>query len=479
MAGFPSRLRNAWNAARGRPAQAVRRSYPNVPITTGGVYNAVSGMGGASDKSEASHFYPTRLYTRYPLEVLCVQSWAAHKAVNMRVRDMFLRPRRFIDVSPEQAEAIDEVLMEYRVDNAVRRAMVAARQYGTSLLVMMTRGVDMASPFMPEQVREGDLSALRVLTRYDASVYERDYDLMSPTYGQPLSYNLHPNYGGPPMLVHHTRLVRFDGILDPGDSALTSYEQDWGVSILVPIVQSVLQEAGLAQAAAHLAQEASIPVLSVEGLRESIAGTAESEVSASEIGEGINRMKSIFRLLMLEKGTEEFTRVAVQFSGLADIMDRAARRVAAAVDVPFSRFMQDAPKGLNATGDGDFRNYVMTFEAERQTELPPKLKVLDEVVFRSAGLGEVPEWEWPSLLELTEAESAEVRHKQILALVEGINAGIFDEDEARAMIDGDEFFGELPGAAPGLPEPEIPAGPPGGGPPSNGPPAAKPPPKKD
>ena len=474
MARLPARLRTAWNVARGRPAQVARSRYPTAPITTGGIYNAVSGMGGAADKSEASHFYPTRLYTRYPLEVLCVQSWAAHKAVNMRVRDMFLRPRRFLDVSPEEGEAIEEALMAYRVDSAVHRAMVAARQYGTSLLVMMTRGADMASPMMPEQVREGDLTALRVLTRYDASVYERDYDLMSPTYGQPLSYNLHPNYGGPPMMVHHTRVVRFDGILDPGDSALTTYEQDWGVSILVPIVQSVLQEAGLAQAAAHLAQEASVPVLSVEGLRESMAGTAENEISPADIGEGINRMKSIFRILMLEKGTEEFTRVAVQFSGLADIMDRAARRVAAAVDVPFSRFMQDAPKGLNATGDGDFRNYVMTFEAERQTELPPKLKILDEVVFRSAGLGDVPEWEWPSLLELTEAESAEVRHKQVLALVEGINAGIFDEDEARAMIDGDEFFGELPGAAPGLPEPEIPAGPP-----LAKPPAAKPPPKKD
>ena len=469
MALVPARIRNLFS-----PSREVARNYSNVPITTGGVYNAVSGMGGSADKSESTHFNPTRLYTRYPLEVLCVQSWAAHKAVHLRVRDMFLRPRKFLDISPEQADAIDDVMMEYRVDNAVRRAMVAARQYGTSLLVMMTRGANMASPLKPEQVREGDLTALRVLTRYDASVYERDYDMMSPTYGQPLSYNLHPNYGGAPMLVHRSRIVRFDGICDPGDSALTAYEQDWGVSILVPIVQSVLQEAGLAQSAAHLAQEASIPVLSVEGLRDSIAGGSEADISATAIGEGINRMKSIFRLMMLEKGTEEFTRVAVQFSGLADLMDRAARRVAAAVDVPFSRFMQDAPKGLNATGDGDFRNYVMTFEAERQTELPPKLKIIDEVVFRSAGLGDVPKWEWPSLLELTEAESAEVRHNQILALVEGINGGIFDEDEARAMIDGDEFFGELPGAAPGLPEPEIPAGPMPGGPPAKNPPAKAP-----
>ena len=456
-ASFPRRVLEAVRTLSRTPSRASRTAgYGYGSITGGGVVNNATGMGGSLDKSESSFFTPTRLYTRYPLEVLCIQSWAARKAVELRVRDMFLRPRNFQDVTPEQADAIAETMLDYGVDDAVRRAMITARQYGTALLVMMTPSQDMSEPLNVEAIREGDLTALRVLTRYDCSAYHRDYDIFSPTYGQPISYDLHPNWGGVPMRVHASRVIRIDGLKDPGDSRLTSYEQDWGVSVLVPIVQSVLQEAGLAQAVSHLAQEASIPVLSIEGLRETMSGQAPNEMSAEEIGDGINRMKSIFRLLMLEKGTEQFTRVAVQFGGLADLMDRAARRVSAAADVPFTRFMQDSPKGMNATGDGDFRNYVMTFESERQMHLPPVYKRLDAVVFRSAGLGDPPPYEWPSLLELTESESTELQHKKVLALVEAIKAGIIDEDEARAALDGDELFGELPGEAPGLPEPELP-----------------------
>ena len=468
------RLRSAWSALRsGTSAQRSTAGYGS--LTGGGVVNYQSGMGTVADKSESTFFRPTRLYTSYPLEIVCIQSWAAGKAVRMPVRDMFLRTRNFQDVTPEQSRKIDEALARVGVDDAVQRTMIAARQYGTGLLVMFTRGQDMESPLNVDAVRPGDLTALRVLSRYDCSAYERDYDIASPTYGMPLTYDIHPSWGwkSAPARVHHSRVIRLDGLTDPSDSRLDNYERDWGVSILVPIVQAVLQEAGMAQAAAHLTQEASLPVLSIDGLRDVIAGQAPGEASAEQIGETVNRMKSIYRILMLDKSSEEFTRVAVQFTGLADLLNRAAQRIAAAVDVPYSRFMQDAPRGMNATGDGEFRNYVMTFEAERQRQLPAVYRRLDEVVFRSEGLGEPPEYEWPSMLELTEAETTEMQHKKVLALVEAINAGMIDEDEGRAALDGDEMFGELPGEAPGLPEPELPplpgAAPPNG--PPNGPPS--------
>ena len=450
----PSLPRRIFDAVRGRSAR--RAGYGYSSLTGGGVVNLTSGMGTSADKSEASYFTPTRLYTRYPLEVLCIQSWAAQKAVSLPVRDMFMQRRTFADTSPEQADEIDTALKQYRLDDCVQRLLIAGRQYGSSLLVMMTREAPMEEPLVVERIRPGDLTALRVLTRYDASVYQRDYDLASPDYADPIYYDLHPIYGGLPLRVHASRVVRFDGLRDPGDAHLTSYEQDWGVSILVPIVQTVMQEAGLAQSVAHLAQEASIPVLSIEGLRESMAGLAQNEMSAEQIGDGINRMKSIFRLLMLEKGSEEFTRVAVQFGGLADLMDRAARRVAASVDVPFSRFMAESAKGLSATGDGDFRDYVLTFESMRQQLLPTIYDRVDQVLFRSAGLGEPPKYEWPSLLELTRTDKATVALTKAKAVREALDGGMIDEDEGRAALDGDDVFGALDGEAPGLPEPEPP-----------------------
>ena len=465
MSTIRERVRNAVSVLRG--GMVRHNVYGN--LTSGGIVNHTSGMGTGLDKGEASYFQPTRLFTRYPLEVLCVQSWAARASISMRTRDMFLRERIYPELTPERTEEIEDAMKRLDVDNAISRAMIAGKQYGTALLILMSKEAPLDTPLVPEQIREGDLSSLRVVTRYDASVRDRDYDLYSPTYGSPITYDVHPNWGGVPIRVHASRVIRFDGIVDPGDSRLTSYEQDWGVSSLVPIIQSVLQETSIAQATTHLMQEASVPVLYLHGLREVMSGKAPGETTPEQVGEGINRLKSIYRLLMLEKDAEQFDRIPVNFAGIADLMDRSARRVAAAAEIPLTRFWGTAPIGMNATGEGDMRNYILTLEAERQTILPPVYDRIDEIVYRSEGLGEPEPYRWPSLLELGEDEIAAAAKTKAEALAAAINAGIMDEDEARDALSGDEVFGELAGDAPGLPEPMLPPAPPGGGgPPGSG-----------
>ena len=458
-------MRNATNLARiGR-------------LTGGGLVNTASGMGTGLDKTESAFFTPTRYYWRTPIEVLCVESWAARKAVTLPVRDSFLKRRKFTGASDDAIKAFKKALAMHRVDERVRDAMIAARQYGSSILLIMSQEAPMTEPLVPEQIRPGDLKALRVFNRYDASVQDREYDLFEPNYGRARMYRIHPNFGGRPMIVHHSRVIRFDGIADPGDSQFTNYEQDWGVSILVPIITTLLHEAGLAQSVAHLAQEASIPVLSVTNLRDAAAGgVGAGEMTVEEIGAQVNQVKSIFRLLMLEKGHEEFMRVAVQFGGLADLMDKSARRVSAAAEIPFSRFMEESAKGLNATGDGDWRNYVLTFEATRENTLPPVYGVLDPIVARSEGIREPPEPDgWPSLLDLSEKERAEVSKLKVEAATGAVQGGMIDEDEGREALNGDDTFGSLEGEAPGLPEPDPTALP--GGPPKPGDPKPGGPPK--
>ena len=464
MARRISRLRTAWRLYRylGR-SRGYGAGRPG-SLTGGGVANATTGMGTGLDKSEASFFTPTRIWWRTPLQVLVVESFAARLAVRLPVRDMFLQRRRFMGESGDTIKDFEKALAMYRVDERVRDAMIAGRQYGTGLLVIMTPNDPMDTPLVPERIREGDLGALRVFSRFDVSAIERDFNMMSPGYGKPLFYNLHPSYGGQRMRVHESRVIRFEGIADPSDSGLDSYERDWGVSILVPITNTLLHEAGLAQAVAHLTQVASVPVLHIENLREAIAGReGDEETSVEEIGEGINHFMSLYRLMMLDKGSEEFTRVAVQFGGLANLYDRAWVRVAAAAEIPVTRFWQTSAKGLNATGEGDMNNYIMTFEAERQNTLPAVYERLDPIVARSAGLGEVPEYEWPSMLDPSEKDRSEVALNKVKAAREAIDGGMIDEDEGRLALDGDSVLGALPGSAPELPPPDpnaFPGGPP-------------------
>ena len=129
--------------------------------------------------------------------------------------------------------------------------------------------------------------------------------------------------------------------------------------------------------------------------------------------------------------SEDFTRVAVVFAGLADLMDKSAARIAAAADIPLTRFLGSSPGGLNATGESRPEELLPdAWRAMRERLLPKPLRMLDEVIARDAGLPEPLEYEWPSLLEMSEQEQAEVKkHRGGGRTLQG--AGVGDMADAR------------------------------------------------
>ena len=193
--------------------------------------------------------------------------------------------------------------------------------YGTGVVVMVTKenGGLLDEPLDPKRIREGDVTALHYFDRFDLSVTEREGDFNSQNFRKPVFYDVHPSYGGVPIRVHHSRILRFDGMESTTQSGFYNYDYDFGNSVLIPVLTSLFQDASFATAVAHLGQEASIAILHVAGLRESIAGGGDpNEPSADAIASQINALKSNYRLLMLdEEGRESFKREAVTFGGLS------------------------------------------------------------------------------------------------------------------------------------------------------------------
>ena len=452
------------------------RGYGGASLTGGGIYNP-SGTGTNLDKSEGSFFTPTRMYYRTPLEVLVTESASASRFVKMPVDDWFIRWREFTGDDEGAIDAMTEAEKAYDVRGVLQNAMHAARQYGTGVVVMMIEGAPMEDELNLRHIREGDLKALHYFDRFDLSVTDREYDLMSPNFRQPTHYMVHPVSGSTPIRVHHSRVIRFDGLRPPTRSGFTVYDHDFGVSTLIPVIKSILQDSLLASGVSHMTQEASLPVLHIAGLRDKIAaaglGAAPGQYTPGEIGSQVREMSSIFRLLMLEKGTEDFSRVQVAFAGIADLFEKYDAKVAQAAGIPLTRWQMISPAGMNSTGESDMRNYVVMAEALREYMMPMSLQNLDAVLARNVGLAEAPEYEWRSLLEMSDQEIAEAALKKAEAAQKAADANFIDEDEGREALSGDAFFGPLEGPAPEPPEPEMP---PAGGP-GNMPP--KQPPKVD
>ena len=426
-------------------------------LTAGGIMNSKTGMGTSLDNTESSFFQPTRMNTRYQLEILRVQSWAARKFFEIPVDDMLMRWRAWMgDEGDSSVEMMMEAEERHQIRSQLRQAMIAGRQYGTSLMIMVTKEAALDTPLMLNQIRPGDLVGLPVFDRFSASVHTRNFNYLDTSMAgvqHPELYRIHPTRGDG-FYVHSSRVLRFDGIMPPTSDGFTVYDWDWGISEIIPAMLSVLQDQTIASAAAHLTQVASIPVLTISGLREAVSG--KSDLTPEQIGQQVNSMMSIFRLMMLDKGNEDFTRVPVTFGGFDKIQQMAAVRLAASAGIPYTRFFGQSPGGLNATGDSDWRNYCAMVEGQRHEKLSRNIQRLDEMLARDAGVAEVPGYEWNPLMDIDQKSVAETSLIKTQALREGIDGGMIVEDDGRTALDGDPTFGPLEGEAPGLPEPELP-----------------------
>ena len=450
-------------AARRRHDRARNQAAGPAGYARGGPRNPTTGMGTGLDKSISTYYTPTLFWTSRPLETLCVESWAARNFVDIPVDDMFVRWREW-NGDPDHCAAMRAAETRHRVTDKLSRALKAARQYGTGLVVIVTAEDAPEAPLRPERIRPGDLLNLLAVHRYEASVSARQRDPMAPDYGAPEFYDIYPTWGGH-LRAHRSRVIRFDGITPNTDSGFAGYDQDWGVPALTPILLALLEDQTVVTAIAHLTQEASIPVLKVSDLRAALSGQLSGDdpdaPDADQIGDNFNRLKSVFRVAMLDKEDEDFERVAVQFAGLPDLLDRFDKRVAAAAKIPLTRWMGQSPAGLNATGDSDLRNYVITLEADRQRTLDRCLPVLDAVVARSAGLAEAPDYQFGSLLELSEQDKAAAAKTKVEAAALGVTSFLWSEEEARGMLGGDPVFGALEGPGPVPLADEAAAGPAG------------------
>lgn len=462
------RIQAAWGALRGAPAPApevqTRRYYGGGGnLLGGGLVNYGSGMGTGLSKAEGSFFTPTRIWWRTPLEILGVESWVARNALDIPNDDMFIKWRDWVDDDEGKVKAMREAEKLTSTKNALNEALKAADQYGSGVVVMATQEAPLEEPLQINRIREGDLKALHYFDRFDLSVTNREPDFFSDNYGKPTHYQVHPTIGGAPLVVHHSRVIRFDAIRPPTKSGFTVYDQDFGVSVLIPIIISILQDQTLASGISHMSQEASIPILHISGLRELLAGAGDpDEPGPEEIGQQINMAKSIYRLMMLDgPDREDLKRVGIVFGGLADLMDKFQGRVAAARKIPMTRFTGSPPVGLNATGESDMKNYVMMMEANRENRFHDHLdNRLDMVLARNAGMKEPPEYEWRSLLQLSDTEIAEAFEKKVLGLKAAAESYFIDEDEGREALNGDPVVGDLHGPPPEPPEePDMDANP--------------------
>ena len=429
------------------PAASSGRS-----LQRGGPVNPRSGMGTGSDKGDATFWIANVLRTRFATQTLYAQSWAAKALINYPVDDMFVRGRLYDQTDEEKVKLVEEAEHTLKLQKRVKQAMISGRLYGTGLLVIVTDNGEMDTPLNPKTVKAGSLKNLLVFDRFDCSVSEMITDIADPGYGTPTMYTFNPRFNSSPLLVHPSRVIRFDGREAPNSEGWASpYDHEWGLSELIHAITEISHDAGIMGAIAHLVQEASIAVVKVPGMRDAIAGNPTGDDPTMEdYGAQFSLDKSVWKTIFLDI-QDDFLRTSVTFAGLPELLNHSGIRLGAVAGIPATRMMGRSPVGMNATGESDLMNYAILVAALQESLLQPNLKLLDEIIARHVGLSEPLSYEWRPLTDLSEQELADALNSKATALQALVSNQIITENEAREVLNDDPHFGSLEN----LPEEEI------------------------
>jgi phage-related protein (TIGR01555 family) len=359
------------------------------------------------------------MYGYNHLTALYRTDFLARKVVDAPADDATDEWRQWIG-DAKKIEKLANEEKRLRVKDRVRHALTLARLHGGSAIIIHDgTGADhLSEPFDPASVKRGGLKALIVAERNELTPENFSEFVQDPAhlhYMMPERWTYQPRKAGAATrhTIHHSRLVFFR----PDDpSPDTVLEWWWGESVLLRMHRLIEQAGTTRSASAHMLQDANNDVLKVGNLRNLLA-TEDGTNRAQQFATAFRNIKSIYSVGLID-AEDEYTRNAMSFAGVKDVMLALHEFVAGAADIPLTRLLGRSPGGMNATGEHDMRNYLQSLSGIQTRYLEPAMPDLDAAIMRSA-LGNAPktlwyEWRLPDLsTEKERIENAQGRAKLV------------------------------------------------------------------
>ena len=378
---------------------------------TDGLRNVISGLGGQGDKSMGSTF-DLRMVSRPEIDACYRGTWLGRKIHDIPALDM-TREWRGWQADDEQIEAIEAEEKRLQLRIKVRRAIVLAKLYGGSALIMGLPG-NPAKP-APEKIGKGQLAYLHLVHRHQLTLGDEQRDLTKAEFGQPQLFKLSArNDGTGEVEIHPSRVVCFTGAQLP-DGSMSAGAEDWfwGDPLLMSVFSALTtHDTGIAAISA-LMNEAKVDVVKVPGLMDNLTSD-KFERDLIERFTIAGLIKSITNTLILDGGDgsaesgEHWEQRQVRWEGLPDVQRTLFQLVSGAADIPATRLLGQSPAGMNATGESDTRNYYDMLSSLQNSDVTPVLAPLDERLIMSATGSRDPAifYDWRPLWQMSPEEKA-------------------------------------------------------------------------
>jgi phage-related protein (TIGR01555 family) len=409
--------------------------------TLDGWVNAFTGLGTAlHDALGGTYAGAAQNKSEEHYENLMRVNALARRIARLPAREM-LRQGYEIEVADDpdydERPVMDEV-ERLGLDAELVWSMTLARGTGGSVLVPILDdgSLDLKEPLNLERIRE--VTEIRVVSKKCATRIAT---------GSPIFRIQYPGTSLPAVEMHESRLIIFDGERVTDDAKAAN--MGWGDSIFLALEEPLARLGTSWQALGNMLVDGSLGVLKLKHFHDMVAGNAGGDEAVRTRFRLMAHGRSVARAVALDADMEDFTWQNRNFAGIPDSIYAIMSELSSETGIPITKLFGRSAAGMNATGEGDAKDWYNEVAADRREKLEPQHKRVLRMIMmqKKPGLGKEPKRWSPAynpLWQMSEKEQAEVRKLNSDASALDIaNQVITPEEDAISRYGGKKYSSRI------------------------------------
>ncbi|NMP26858.1 DUF1073 domain-containing protein [Rahnella sp. SAP-1] len=383
------------------------------PIATADSYdNFVAKVGMQQQNQHAASTYRANFTSRNRLliEYAYRSSWIIGAAVDSIADDMTKKGVRITsEIDPKRSGVLESEFEALNIWDCLNDTIKWSRLYGGAMALILIEGQAPLTPLDVNKIGKDSFKGLIVLDRWMVNPnFGRLIKTLGPDLGKPEFYDIVTTAQGlPAWTVHHTRLIRFDGVTLPYQQSRT--ENGWGMSVVERIFDRLTSYDSTSVGAAQLAYKAHLRTMKIAKLREIIAMGGKPLDALMKNMEMVRQFQTNEGLTLVD-GQDQFETHSYSFAGLPDLIAEFKEEISGATGIPLVRLFGQSPKGFS-TGDSDLANYYDAVGTQQERRLRRPVRMLFDIIHRSnfgEGLPDDFTYEFNPLWQMSEVDRSTV-----------------------------------------------------------------------
>jgi phage-related protein (TIGR01555 family) len=388
--------------------------------------NVLRGLGGGKDVTYNRQYKINAIksFQIGELRNMYATNWIASKVIDIPVNDA-LRSGRTIN--SEDSEKIFALYDELKIDKKISDALKWSRAYGGAILVIVANDNDMSKPLSM------GLNDLKNIAVFDVSEIFGDNFDMNPISRTYLNYEYY-RVNGTSQKIHNSRVIKLDGYCN--SNFIKQQMLGFGLSEFERLYHVIGDAQESNDWITNLLAQSNIDVYRMNGLNDAVAAGMD-DVAKDRI-QVAQSMKSMLNAIILDK-EDDYQNIAKNFSGLNEIDMGKLSKVAGASDIPLTRLLGKSADGMNATGEGDMKNYYDKIQAYQFEIIFDVYRTIDKAI--AAHLGIEPfTFTFNSLYQMSDLEKADIELKRAQSDTIHFNNGVITETDIMHRLANNEIY---------------------------------------